>query len=301
MATCVQEHTAHETSVPVSEPRISVRELLLNEKLNAVIVVLLLLVLYARSFAKLCADWLSDPNYSHGFLVRLVFIWLVWQKKNRLLKMPVEPTPAGLLLVAIAALQLLLGTLAAEFFIAHTSLLLMCAGVVLYLLGKQALRELMFPIVWLLFMIPLPTILLRPVIFQLQLLASVVASGTLDLFSVTNLRTGNVIYLPNFTIGIVEACSGIRSLISLIALSVLFGTIYQLRAVHRLTAVLLSIPIALAFNAARIIGTGLIGNFGKPELAEGFFHMFSGGAIFVSATLAMFLLLRLITEPAGKV
>ena len=296
MASYVQARTVDEISVPISTPGISVRELLRLEKWNAVIVVVLLTVLYARNFVKLSADWWSDPNYSHGFLVPVVFIWLVWRRKHLLLELPVEPVPAGLLIVAVAALQLLLGILAAELFIAHTSLLLMCAGVVLYLFGKRSLRELTFPIAWLLFMIPLPTILLRPMIFQLQLLTSAMAAGTLDLFSVTNLRAGNVIYLPNFTIGIVEACSGIRSLISLIALAVLFGTIYQLRAAHRFIVVLMSIPIALGFNAVRIIGTGLIGSLGKPELAEGFFHTFSGGAIFISATLLMLLLLRLIAE-----
>src|SRR6202030_2397920 len=179
--------------------------------------------LYRHAFVKLVDDWINDPNYTHGFIVPLASIWIIWSMRGALAKTLVEPKSWGLLVVAFALLQLLAGTLGAENFVAHSSLLVLLAGLTVSIFGTVMLRHLLFPIAWLIFMIPLPAIIFYSITFPLQLLASRMASGLLDVLRITNLREGNVMYFSHYTIGVVEACSGIRSLITLLAFAVLLG------------------------------------------------------------------------------
>lgn len=244
-------------------------------------------LLYAPNFAKLVSDWVQDPDYSHGFIVPVVFAWLVWERRGELWQCRLAPRDWGLAIVALGVLQLYAGRLGAEYFVAHTSLLVVLTGVVLYFFGWTFLQKLAFPLAWLLFMIPLPAIVFYAITFPLQLLASQMASRLLDLLSVPNLREGNVITLPNFSMGVAEACSGIRSLFTLLAFAALFGHFLRLRLWARWILIGLAVPIALIINAGRVAGTGLIGSYIGRRWAEGFFHTFTGWVLFLIALMAM--------------
>jgi exosortase len=237
--------------------------------------------LYRHAFVKLVDDWINDPNYSHGFVVPLASIWIIWSMRETLGKTLVEPKSWGLLVMAFAVLQLLAGTLGAENFVAHCSLLVLLAGLTVTIFGTRMFRHLLFPIAWLIFMVPLPAIIFYSITFPLQLLASRMASRLLDFLHITNLREGNVMYFSHYTIGVVEACSGIRSLITLLAFAVLLGHLRAMRPWAQVALAACTVPVALVFNAIRVASAGVLGNYLGEQWAEGIFHTASGIVLFL--------------------
>ena len=157
----------------------------------------------------------------------------------------------------------------------------------LFFAGWKMLRAVAFPLVFLVLMIPLPALIYNQVTFPLQFLASRLASNSLELVGIPVLREGNVLVLPNYSLEVVEACSGIRSLMSLIALAVAYGYFVEKRLWARTTLVVLMLPIAVASNALRVVGAGVVTYFWGPQYAEGFFHFFQGWLIFVSSVACM--------------
>jgi exosortase len=257
---------------------------------------LFICALYASNFAKLFSDWKSDENYSHGFVVPLAFFWMLWQRRTKLARAEYAPQTWALAIVALGLLQLAAGTWGAENFIANSSLLVLLCGISLFLFGTELFRLLAFPIGWLLFMIPLPSIIFYAITFPLQLLASKLAVGLLDLVGVPSMREGNVLYLANFTAGVVEACSGIRSLISVLAFAVLLSHAMNMSQRSRWMLAGAAVPIALAMNAVRIAGTGVIGNYFGAQSAEGFFHVFSGWLLFMGCLGLTFLVAQFLSR-----
>jgi exosortase len=267
--------------VPAPVNQITVAHWARAQKWPLLVTAALVVVLYAVNFAKLSSDWWSDENYSHGFIVPVVFFWMLWQRREALANSRVLPRPWALVIVILALVQLAAGTWGAENFVAHSSLLLLLCGITLYLFGSEVLRLVAFPIGWLLFMIPVPAIILYAITFPLQLLASRLALAVLDLLHVPAVREGNVLYLANFTAGVAEACSGIRSLISMLAFAVLIAHLLSMSLRSRWILAIAAVTIALGMNAARVAGTGLVGNYFGARLAEGFFHTFSGWLLFL--------------------
>lgn len=246
-------------------------------------------VLYTQVFRVLVAQWWEDPNYGHGFLVPLFSGYVMWRDRERWLKVNAKPANAGLPVMVFAVALLFLGTLGAELFLSRFSLLILLAGIVIFLWGWKMLRALAFPLSFLILMIPLPGVIYYELTFPLQLLASRFASDFLELLRVPVLREGNLLVLPNYTLEVVEACSGIRSLMSLAALAVAYGYLAERRGWVRFLLVLLMIPIAIVSNGLRVMVTSMLTYFISPRLAEGFFHEFSGLAIFVTAIILMLL------------
>jgi exosortase len=280
------ERASHGVQAPFNQT--TVASWVSTQKWPLLVTAVLLVALYAGNFAKLVSDWWNDENYSHGFIVPVVFFWMLWQRWKELAKSPVLPRPWALVFVILALVQLAAGTWGAENFVAHSSLLLMLCGITLYLFGSEVFRLVAFPIGWLLFMIPVPVIILYAITFPLQLLASRLALDVLDLLHVPAVREGNVLYLANFTAGVVEACSGIRSLISMLAFAVLMGHLVSLSLRSRWILAIAAVAIALGMNAARVAGTGLVGNYLGQRWAEGFFHTFSGLLLFLGSLGVMF-------------
>jgi exosortase len=264
-----------------AEDKIPVSTWLRDNLWQVVVPGALILFLYRHAFVKLVDDWRNDPNYTHGFLVPLASVWIIWSMRGTLARTLVEPKSWGLLVVAYAVLQLLAGTLGAENFVAHSSLLVLLAGLTISVFGTAMLRDLLFPIGWLIFMIPLPAIIFYSITFPLQLLASRMASGLLDVLHITNLREGNVMYFPHYTIGVVEACSGIRSLITLLAFAVLLGYIRSMRIWAQVVLAACTVPVALIFNAVRVASAGVLGNYLGERWAEGTFHTAAGIVLFL--------------------
>jgi exosortase len=249
----------------------------------------LFVLLYAGVLEGLILQWWSDPDYGHGFFVPLFASYVVWRERERWTKSEIKPSNCGFVVMLGAVCLLLLGSLGAELFIGRFSLLVLLAGMILFLTGWDTLRVVSFPLSYLLWMIPIPVIIYNQITFPLQLLASRLATAWLELVQVPVLRDGNVLVMSNYSLEVVEACSGIRSLMTLIALAVAYGYLVEPRRSVRYILVLLMIPIAIVTNAFRIMGAGMLAHRYGPATAEGFLHEFSGWVIFVCALGLMFL------------
>ncbi len=244
-------------------------------------------VLYAPILMRMVVDWWQNPDYGHGFVVPLFVGYVVYQRRDKLRQIPLEPSNMGFPVMLGAIGLLLAATLGAELFVARFSFLFLLGGLLLFFAGWKMLRAVAFPLAFLVLMIPLPALIYNQVTFPLQLLASRLSSTGLELIGIPVLREGNVLVLPNYSLEVVEACSGIRSLMSLIALSVAYGYFVERRQWARTGLVILMVPIAVASNALRVVGAGVVTYLWGPQWAEGFFHFFQGWLIFVSAVACM--------------
>ena len=242
---------------------------------------MLLLLLYVRVGTKLVADWYNIPDFSHGFLIPFFALFLLWDKRQAIAATPTRPSWAGLSLVILGLLLLLTGVFGADLFLSRTSFVVLMAGIVWTLFGKAMLSELKFVLFVLLLAIPFPAVVFNQLTFPLQLMASRMASALLPLAGVPVLREGNVIQLPAMQLEVAEACSGIRSLMSLFTVAVIYGYFLERTTLRRTILALASLPIAIAANAMRIFGTGLCVQYWDPDKALGFFHEFSGWLMFL--------------------
>jgi exosortase len=249
---------------------------------------LLLLALYWSVLSHLVLNWRDDPNFSHGFFVPLFSVFVVWQERVRLSRISRKPSWSGLGIVALGMCTLIVGQMGAELFLARTSLLIVLAGLIVLFYGWMIFRALLFPWAFLFLMVPMPTIVYNQITFPLQLLASRLSATVLPIFGVPILREGNVINLPSMALEVAEACSGIRSLMSLITLSIIYGYLLEKRLWVRYLLAITSIPIAVAANSVRIIGTGLLVQYWNPEMAEGYYHTFEGWLIFVISLVMLY-------------
>jgi exosortase len=230
---------------------------------------------------------ISSPDDSLGYLAPLVSGYLIWKQSAKLERLPLSPGNRGILLVIFGLFLLILGNLGAEHFTSRISLIVVLAGIIWYLLGLQHLRLISFGIAYLLFMIPLPSILLDKITFPLQFYASKIAANFLQLLNIPVLREGNIIHLSSHSLEVADACSGLRSLLSLLALGVIFAYFGQKFFWKRALVVLACIPIAVFLNALRVGVTGALAHYYGMAAAEGFFHSFSGYVMFIAAFVMM--------------
>lgn len=267
---------------------------------------------YATMLPKLATQWWTDENYSHGLLIPLIIGYILWAERGRLAAAPRRPAVwwGGACIVG-AFCALLAGTAGAELYLQRTSLVLMLAGIVLYFWGWRVLRLTLVPLALLALAIPIPAIIFNQIAFPLQLFASRCAVWAMRLFDIPVLRQGNVIELMPLgakttkKLEVVEACSGIRSLMTLLTLAVVYAYFTHPRGdddrrggrfgflrrygFWRSTVIVLSaVPIAIVTNAARVSGTGILARFYGTEIADGFFHEFSGWVVYIVAFLLLF-------------
>jgi len=252
------------------------------------LLVLVLAFLYREIMMRLAGQWWSDPNFSHGFFVPLFSGFVIWSQREKLAAIPRTPSWLGFWIIFAAISMLVVGVLGAELFLSRTSLVLLLMGMVVQFFGWAHFRAMFFPLGFLFLMIPIPSIIFNQIAFPLQLIASQLAASFLQIMGVPTLRLGNVIQLPVMTLEVVEACSGIRSLITLLTLSIIYGFFLESVVWKRVILALSAIPIAVLANGFRIVGTGLLGEYWEPEKAQGFFHSFSGWVVFVVAMILLF-------------
>ncbi len=277
---------------------------------RAIAIVSVILFTYATVLVKLSHDWWSDENYSHGLLVPFIIGYILWSQRAKFASERARPSVlVGSLAVAFALMALWTGIAGAELYTQRMSLVLLVAGTVLYFGGLSFLRLVLVPLVLLILAIPIPTIVFNKIAFPLQLFASRVAVWSMTVWGIPVLRQGNVIELKplnSFTtkkLEVVEACSGIRSMMTLVTLAVVFayftyprsgnssGPRGRLRTYGFLRSsliVLSAVPIAVLTNAARVSGTGILSHYYGTGVADGFFHTFSGWAMYVVAFLILF-------------
>ena len=253
-------------------------------------------LLYFRVLQGLVSDWLHLLDFSHGFLIPIVSLYFVYERRKQYSVLSPSSNWTGLPLLLFGIMLLLLGNLATEYFTMRFSMLMVLGGIVLFLLGNEFFKTLLFPLVFLIFMIPIPSILMGSITFPMQLFASKIAAKFLYLIGIPVLREGNIILLANTSLEVAEACSGIRSLISLLALSVVFAYFSQNTTWKRILLVLSTFPIAIIANAARVTGTGILAHHYGDKVAQGFFHGFSGWILFVVAFVCLFVVGSLLSR-----
>lgn len=258
-----------------------------EQRLAAGLVLGGLVLVYWSVIRGLIDAWSTDDNYSHGFFIVPLAAYFAWERRGAFAAAPVRSSSVGLLLVAGSMAMLVAGLLGAELFLSRVSIIGAIAGSILFLFGWQRLRIVLFPLAFLLLMVPLPALIFNKIAFPLQLIASHVGEYTISSLDIPILREGNVLILANATLEVAEACSGIRSLVSLFTLGIVFGYFVDRRHWVRAVIALSAVPVAILANGLRVASAGVAAhNFGASGV-EGLFHDFSGWVVFIIAFLMM--------------
>lgn len=282
----VSAPVAHSSEVPPARQRVDWGSLTLLS--------ILLVICYAPILYRMGVQWATDENMGHGFFVPVIAGWIAWQRKDQLLATPRRPSYWGLALVIWAGLQALAATLGAELFTARLAFVMAITGSVLFIGGKQWLKILSFPLVLLLFMIPIPQILYARLTLSLQMLASELGETLIGWMGIPVIRTGNLLQLPSQTLDIADACSGIRSLLSLGFLSLIYAYFADRRPWMRWALLIATVPIAIGANAIRVAVTGELSEI-NTKLAQGTYHEMEGYVVFIVALAALLMTHRLIS------
>jgi exosortase len=248
--------------------------------------------LYQRIVPGMVRQWWGDPEYNYCFFVPILSAIVVWRKRTALNRIAGQPSWSGLLVIGGALGLLLLGTLGAENFLARSSFLFLVAGLAIYFQGWEVFQVLLFPWLALFLMIPLPAIIFNQISLPLQFFASSFGAWLLSLTGIPVVREGNVINLPSITLDVAEACSGLRSLSSLLTVAIFYGYFFEENGKRRFLLAASAVPIAIVANGVRIMCSGVVGQRWGAEWAEGFYHLGSGVLIFLFSFLALILLRR---------
>jgi exosortase len=240
---------------------------------------------YWQILAALFEQWSKDPNYSHGFFVPVIAGWFAYRQWGAIRRTVVDPSLTGIAVMFGAMVLLVLGFLSTEYLTMRVSLVAMLAGLILYLFGRSAFREMRLPVLYLLLMIPLPYILYDAAAFPLKLIVANASVNMLKLLGFSVVREGNIILFPSLILEVADACSGLRSLMTLVTLAVTCSFLMLRTPLMRVLLVVASVPIAVVTNMLRVIVTGILAETISPELAEGVFHEMAGLGVFIMALL----------------
>lgn len=238
-------------------------------------------VLYYPFILKMIADWDQNDNYSHGYFIPFVSAYLIYEMRNGLAGIRLQPANWGLIILVLGLGQLLVAKVGTEFFLQRTSMIVVLFGASLFLAGTKFTKNIWFPIAYFIFMVPLPAIIWNKFAFPMQLFASAITEKVIQAIGIPIFREGNVLNLAQTSLEVVDACSGLRSLVTMFALSSLLAYLSKTSIFKKGILFLAAIPIAIFVNIVRLTFTaGLAHKFGE-KAAQGFLHDFSGWLIFV--------------------
>ena len=227
--------------------------------------------------------WGAVDDYSHGFLIVPLAIYFAYERRDQLKTAPVEGSWWGLLPLILGALSLSIGRLGVELMSMRAAFVLTIIGLVLLLLGKKIFRILAFPLCFLFLMVPLPQSLVNVIAFPLQLVAAQIAVSALHWIGIPALLEGNIIHLAHTELFVAEACSGLRSLMALLTLGVVFAYFLERGIIRRAIIIVSTVPIAIGVNAFRVAMTGILAQTYGQAAAGGFIHDFQGIITFLLA------------------
>ena len=250
-----------------------------------------LVVCYAPALRGMFQQWLSDEDMSHGFLVPIVVLWIAWRERARWRSLPAEPSWWGLAVLAAGASLQFVAELGAGLFTASVAFLLSVAGAVLSLGGFAWLRALALPLLLTLFMLPKLALVYNQVTLPLQLLASRIAAGILTVVGIGVIREGNNLDVGGHRVSVVEACNGIRYLLSLGFMAVVFAYLSDTKPWMRMALLVAAVPVAILANALRVASASWL-----PSLDAGTPHAISGGVLFVLCLATLVVARRLFNE-----
>jgi exosortase len=259
---------------------------------------LLIVILYAPTVPMFLYDWTHDDNYSHGFLVPLIVGYIVWTKRRELQRLTPRSSLWGLVVVLSGVSIYLVGTIGAEWFLKRASLIIVLGGLIWYLYGAAYVKTVSFPIGFLIFMVPLPAIIYKSLAFQLQLFVSMISAKLIALVGIAVYRSGNILEVScpegACPLAVEEACSGMRSIMALLALSALFAYLVYRSRLKQWIVVIGALPIAVMTNIIRVTTTGICAHYFGKGFAEGILHESFGGLVFVIALGLLFLFSKLL-------
>lgn len=251
--------------------------------LLTITVIILMLILYLPVLTGLVNQWLNDPNYRHGLIIPPVSAILLWRRIDQLkTARPGGGKLPGLALIAIAMALLIGGTAASELFTTRLSIPILLLGTAFFIFGKELAYRAAAPLSLLFLMIPLPYIIYYKVTFPFQLFSARMSAGLLHTLSISVIRKGNILHLPNYSLEVVTACSGLRSLITMIVLALIMVMISDISRIRKLALVVLSVPIAVAANTFRLTATAVGAYAVSPAFADGVLHQISGLMVFIT-------------------
>ncbi len=248
-----------------------------------ILIVAALIGIYYPIVPRMINDWDADPNSSHGFIIPFISAWFAYKAWPSIKDLPVKTNFLGLALILLGVFVLGFGITVHELFTSRASMIFILAGLVLSFFGTQIFYHLLLPIAFLFFMIPIPVTLYDAIALPLRYLVSLIATEGMQACGLPVLREGNVIILPNVSLEVVEACSGMRSLVSLIALGTTYAFVMLDGAWRKAVLIIATIPIAVLTNIARVFITGVLARHFGASAAEGFFHDFAGFVVFFVA------------------
>ncbi|WP_459925922.1 exosortase/archaeosortase family protein [Desulfatiferula olefinivorans] len=241
-------------------------------------------LLYFDTIVGMIHDWDTNDNYSHGYLIPFITAYLIWKEKEILAAMPIKPSNMGLMCLVGSLLFFVITNIGAELFTMRFSMILVLLSGVYFLMGIDIVRVVFLPIIYLIFMIPFPAIIWNKIAFPLKMFATKIAVMVIQLLQIPVFNEGNIIHLSNTTLEVVDACSGLRSLVSLLALSAAFTLISEHPSKIRKAILFLSaVPIAIFLNIFRLSLTAVLAKIYGPQVAQGFLHDISGIIVFIAA------------------
>jgi exosortase len=236
--------------------------------------------LYYPFIQKMVRDWAENGNYSHGYLVPFISAYMIWALRGQLAETELKPSYWGLGLIVIGLLQLYVAKVGSEFFLQRTSIIVVLFGISIFLFGGQLTRFIWLPLAYLIFMVPLPAIIWNRIAFPMQLFSSAITENVVQFIGLPVLREGNVLHLPQTTLEVVDACSGLRSLVTMLALSAAFTFLINQATWKKWLLFLSAFPIAILVNIIRLTATAILASWYGGEVAQGFLHDFSGMLVF---------------------
>jgi exosortase len=238
-------------------------------------------ILFGSTLIGLVKEWSENANYSHGYFIPFITAYMILQKKNKIAEISIRTSNYGLLLIIIGMIVFVGGNLGAELFTMRTAIVITIFGICAYQFGLRLTSIIAVPLAYLMFMVPIPAIIWNKIAFPLQLLVAKLSSNFLQLMEIPILREGNILHLVNTSLEVVEACSGLRSLISLLAIVTAFAYTVSLTNISKCLLILSAIPIAVIVNILRLTSTALLAVYVDPETAHGFLHELSGVLVFI--------------------
>lgn len=272
-----------------------------NQRVTAAgVVIALAIAVYLPILWFMVQHWRLVDDYSHGFLIVPLAIYFAYERRDQLKAAPIDGSWWGLVPLLLGTISLSIGRLGVELMSMRAAFVLTVIGLVLLLLGRAMFRILAFPLLFLFLMVPLPQSLVNIIAFPLQLIAAQIAIWTLHFIGIPALLEGNIIHLAHTELFVAEACSGLRSLMALLTLGVVFAYFLERGIVRRLILIISTVPIAIGVNAFRVALTGILTQAYGQAAASGFIHDFQGIITFLLAFLVLLAEAKIMSAVFGE-